>query len=420
MADGHPFSCRVVFLWKEKFGGAVGADEEMGRYLSSIDRLKEHRYAFIDDSISSKLLMPYWNTVVLLFPSWVAPNVITFLGLLCVVAAFLLVAVPDPSFSGFCPDERVYFVAAVLFWCYQTLDAVDGKQARRTNSSSALGELWDHGVDSIAIGLLVLVTAHGLLLPVADTIWLLASIGVVLFYMAHAEEYHVGYMRFPQVSVSDGLMAVELVLIVTSLCGRKALWLYPVFGGLATLNVFLCRLVSVPVVVFLFAGNLKAIRRAVDSGKTPMMHGYRCPSHTVQEAMTVSLRCLFIAVPAMAMPLVPRFERVPLLVFYLTILAIGSHISIRITVCRMVRAEMGHTDPIIYLPLLLLLNEWIPVLDLLVGLLTGHNADVRTVWGFACLLSIIQHIDYLVDAVGEFKRVLHVKFWTISRQRPPE
>jgi phosphatidylglycerophosphate synthase len=28
---------------------------------------------------------------------------------------------------------------------YQTLDAVDGKQARRTGTSSPLGQLFDHG-----------------------------------------------------------------------------------------------------------------------------------------------------------------------------------------------------------------------------------------------------------------------------------
>jgi phosphatidylglycerophosphate synthase len=32
----------------------------------------------------------------------------------------------------------------------QTFDAVDGKQARRTNSSSPLGELFDHGCDALA------------------------------------------------------------------------------------------------------------------------------------------------------------------------------------------------------------------------------------------------------------------------------
>lgn len=33
----------------------------------------------------------------------------------------------------------------IACWFCQTFDAVDGKQARRTNSSSPLGELFDHG-----------------------------------------------------------------------------------------------------------------------------------------------------------------------------------------------------------------------------------------------------------------------------------
>jgi phosphatidylglycerophosphate synthase len=42
---------------------------------------------------------------------------------------------------------------AVVFamFVYQTLDAVDGKQARRTRSSSPLGQLFDHGCDAVAI-----------------------------------------------------------------------------------------------------------------------------------------------------------------------------------------------------------------------------------------------------------------------------
>ena len=35
---------------------------------------------------------------------------------------------------------------------YQSLDAIDGKQARRTNSSTPLGELFDHGCDSLSTG----------------------------------------------------------------------------------------------------------------------------------------------------------------------------------------------------------------------------------------------------------------------------
>jgi phosphatidylglycerophosphate synthase len=40
------------------------------------------------------------------------------------------------SFSG---------LGRIACWFCQTFDAVDGKQARRTNSSSPLGELFDHG-----------------------------------------------------------------------------------------------------------------------------------------------------------------------------------------------------------------------------------------------------------------------------------
>ncbi len=43
-------------------------------------------------------------------------------------------------------------LCAVGIFVYQTLDAIDGKQARRTNSSSPLGELFDHGCDSLSTG----------------------------------------------------------------------------------------------------------------------------------------------------------------------------------------------------------------------------------------------------------------------------
>lgn len=38
-------------------------------------------------------------------------------------------------------DSWVYFAVGTLLWAYQAFDNMDGKQARRTGSSSALGEL---------------------------------------------------------------------------------------------------------------------------------------------------------------------------------------------------------------------------------------------------------------------------------------
>ena len=34
---------------------------------------------------------------------------------------------------------------------YQTLDAIDGKQARRTGTNNQLGEIFDHGCDAISM-----------------------------------------------------------------------------------------------------------------------------------------------------------------------------------------------------------------------------------------------------------------------------
>lgn len=57
----------------------------------------------------------------------------------------------DVSFASKAPCLVTLWCAIGLF-IYQTLDAIDGKQARRTNSSSPLGELFDHGCDSLSTG----------------------------------------------------------------------------------------------------------------------------------------------------------------------------------------------------------------------------------------------------------------------------
>lgn len=58
--------------------------------------------------------------------------------------------------SRYSPDARqdpprwACALCALGVFVYQSLDAIDGKQARRTGSQSPLGELFDHGCDSIS------------------------------------------------------------------------------------------------------------------------------------------------------------------------------------------------------------------------------------------------------------------------------
>ena len=77
-----------------------------------------------------------------------SPNLITLIGLSFVAVHVLLIWFWNPDMSG--PSQRwLYFTSALGLWLYSTFDNVDGKQARRTHSSSPLGELFDHGCDAL-------------------------------------------------------------------------------------------------------------------------------------------------------------------------------------------------------------------------------------------------------------------------------
>lgn len=42
----------------------------------------------------------------------------------------------------------IFLITGIFVFVAYTLDGIDGKQARRTGSSTPLGELFDHGLDS--------------------------------------------------------------------------------------------------------------------------------------------------------------------------------------------------------------------------------------------------------------------------------
>jgi phosphatidylglycerophosphate synthase len=116
-------------------------------------------------------LNDYWNWVVEFVPLWVAPNVLTALGRCSfsssvivssqAYAGFLSQLVGFVAMSYYNPDFEtpvapwVYFLCAGGLFAYQTLDNIDGKQARRTKSSSPLGELFDHVSDAMGVGTMI-------------------------------------------------------------------------------------------------------------------------------------------------------------------------------------------------------------------------------------------------------------------------
>jgi ethanolaminephosphotransferase len=69
---------------------------------------------------------------------WLAPNLITLLGLVCILVnvAMIVILVPDLIGPG---PAWMYWSFVLGLWMYSTLDNIDGKQARRTGFTLNFG-----------------------------------------------------------------------------------------------------------------------------------------------------------------------------------------------------------------------------------------------------------------------------------------
>lgn len=81
----------------------------------------------------------------------------------------------------------------------QFSDGIDGKQARRTGTSSPLGELFDHGVDSYSAALIpIYVFSIFGSEPLSTTRMFFIVWNVFLnFFLTHFEKYNTGILFLP-------------------------------------------------------------------------------------------------------------------------------------------------------------------------------------------------------------------------------
>ncbi len=111
--------------------------------------LRDYKYkSVLKGWLDANIMNPWWEFVVSFCPLFIAPNVITFAATTQFIACALFYASRCPDLVT-CADSWVYYLMAVSIFIYQTLDAIDGKQARRTKQSSPLGQLFDHGNDAL-------------------------------------------------------------------------------------------------------------------------------------------------------------------------------------------------------------------------------------------------------------------------------
>nr|GMD77181.1 choline/ethanolaminephosphotransferase 1 [Ipomoea batatas] len=193
--------------------------------------LHRYKYSGEDHSYVAKyILQPFWRRCVNFFPLWMPeliwPCEITLTGFMFLVTSALLGYIYSPQLDS-PPPRWVNFAHGLLLFLYQTFDAVDGKQARRTNSSSPLGELFDHGCDALACTFESIAFGSTSMCG-ADAFWFWV-ISAVPFYCATWEHYFTNTLILPVINgPTEGLMLIYLSHFFTALVGAE--WWAQQFG----------------------------------------------------------------------------------------------------------------------------------------------------------------------------------------------
>jgi len=380
--------------------------------LSGFDTYK---YSSKDTSPLSQYVMhPFWNQVVKLCPMWVAPNLLTFVGFLCCIGHFLLLAIYDydyrsatapPSLSHFpgIPEGTpvpgwVWLMVALLLFLSHTLDGIDGKQARRTGSSNPLGELFDHGLDSWATifitGAIYSVFGRdedGFSVPVFRMFCVFWSV-YFCFLISHWEKYNTGTLYLPW-GYDFSMLGSFLLYLVTAV-GGQAMWKFKLpgevsLGPLLEFSMYFANVgLSLPIALY----NIRASYKEGTGKKRSLPESLR-PLVSTAVAMTLSFIWI-VHSPNNVL------EQDPRMVFYVTG-TIFANIC-----CKLIIAQMSNTRcellSFILAPLLLAV-----VFVLVVPGLTPKS-ELSVLYGLSLFVSLA-HVHYGACVVSQMCDHLNIR-----------
>ncbi|THH20505.1 hypothetical protein EW146_g856 [Bondarzewia mesenterica] len=218
----------------------------------ALANLRNYSYKGVDKSLlSNYVLSPYWNWLVKLWPTWVAPNMITLCGLAIVIFNFATLIYYDPAYlaqkgGATGPPQWIYFTQVDCFgvldyFCIKVLTPLTGelptnpsvciisnqkhiydtrKQARRTGMAGPLGEMFDHGCDALNTTLEVILASQALNL--GRSWWTVASQVATLanFYLTTWEEYYTGQLYLGVFSGPvEGIIMIVGIFVLTGIYG---------------------------------------------------------------------------------------------------------------------------------------------------------------------------------------------------------
>ncbi|XP_076240633.1 choline/ethanolaminephosphotransferase 1 bbc isoform X4 [Calliopsis andreniformis] len=315
-----------------------------------LKRLSEHKYSCTTNSLLDGLLQPWWDWLVSKVPLWLAPNLITILGLIVNILTTLILVYYSPDAKAEAPRWACFLCALGLF-IYQSLDAIDGKQARRTGTSTPLGELFDHGCDSISTVFVALSACIAVQLGYYPT-WMFFQCfcAMTLFYCAHWQTYVSGSLRFGKIDVTEAQFTIIAIHLISAIFGPKVWMMELPYTG-TEVKVF-------P----LWAAVGIAILLAQSSISVILAGGVGKNGSTVAGTSVLSpiIPFSFVVVPAFIIYRKSAehvYENHPAL-YILAFGMVAAKVTNRLVVAHMTKNEMQYLDSSLIGPAMLFLNQY--------------------------------------------------------------
>uniref|UniRef100_A0A8C9R444 Ethanolaminephosphotransferase 1 n=1 Tax=Scleropages formosus TaxID=113540 RepID=A0A8C9R444_SCLFO len=370
--------------------------------LSGFDKYK---YSAVDTNpLSVYVMHPFWNTVVKILPTWLAPNLITFTGFMFLVLNFVMLALFDFDFYASVQGKThvpgwVWVAAGVFNFTAYTLDGVDGKQARRTNSSTPLGELFDHGLDSWAC-IFFVVTVYSIFgrgetgVDVSTLYYILWSV-LFSFILSHWEKYNTGVLFLPW-GYDISQVTISVVYIITAVVGVEA-WYKPILWNFHYRDLFTVMILGE---TQLLAVLVWSVDRAYRRGS--LKHGslYEAFLPFLSPVLLFILSSLWVHLsPSDILQKQPR-------IFYLMVGTAFANVTCKLIVCQMSNTRCQPFSWLL-LPMALL------VLLVNSGLVQHSETAVLYTWTAVVLLA---HVHYGVSVVQQLSA--HFSIFAFSLKRP--
>ena len=141
-------------------------------------------------------------------PWWIPANIITILSNFCIILATLVTILVKAGLFKF------WQLVPILIFIYLTGDIFDGKQARRTKTSSKLGEFLDHYFDIYVVGFLLSIIF--LIYEISDPLYIAIFLNIAFLplFGFYYEQYLTRTLFFDKISAFECTTVFVIIMIL--------------------------------------------------------------------------------------------------------------------------------------------------------------------------------------------------------------